>query len=106
MKCFNVKVTLAVTWPLLPSTVQGRLRLEPRLTVTSPGWEEKDWPELTEWRSSQRRNMAGLTTYIQPSHWSSSYNAALSLVESSRLLKYFHALKGCPKCCYASSLMP
>ena len=31
---------------------------------------------------------------IQHSHWSSSYNAALSLVESCRVLKYFHALKG------------
>ena len=33
-------------------------------------------------------------TYIQHSHWSSSYNAALSLVQSFRVLKYFHALKG------------
>ena len=32
--------------------------------------------------------------YIQHSHWSSFYIAALSLVESSRVLKYFHALKG------------
>ena len=31
---------------------------------------------------------------IQHSHWSSSYNAALSLVENFRVLKYFHALKG------------
>ena len=31
---------------------------------------------------------------IQHSHWSSSYIAALSLVESSRVVKYFHALKG------------
>ena len=31
---------------------------------------------------------------IQHFHWSSSYIAALSLVESFRLLKYFHALKG------------
>ena len=36
----------------------------------------------------------GQGTYIQPSHWSSSYIAALSLVESSRVVKYFHALKG------------
>ena len=33
-------------------------------------------------------------TYIQHSHWSSSYIAALSLVESFRVVKYFHALKG------------
>ena len=33
-------------------------------------------------------------TYIQHSHWSSSYNTALSLVQSSRVVKYFHALKG------------
>ena len=33
-------------------------------------------------------------TYIQHSHWSSSYITALSLVESSRVVKYFHALKG------------
>ena len=38
--------------------------------------------------------------YIQDSHWSSSYNAALSLVESCRVLKYFHSVAG------ASSLMP
>ena len=31
---------------------------------------------------------------ILASHWSSSYITALSLVESSRVLKYFHALKG------------
>ena len=31
---------------------------------------------------------------IQYSHWSSSYNAALSLFQNSRVLKYFHALKG------------
>ena len=30
---------------------------------------------------------------IQHFHWSSSYIAALSLVESFRVLKYFHALK-------------
>ena len=34
---------------------------------------------------------------IQHSHWSSSYIAALSLVESSRVLKYLHALKGRPQ---------
>ena len=33
-------------------------------------------------------------TYIQHSHWSSYYNTALSLVESFRMVKYFHALKG------------
>ena len=33
-------------------------------------------------------------TYIQHSHWSSSYIAALSLVETCRVLKYFHALEG------------
>ena len=32
--------------------------------------------------------------YIQDSHWLSSYNAALSLVEGCRVLKYFHPLKG------------
>ena len=31
---------------------------------------------------------------IRHSHWSSSYIAALSLVESCRVLKYFHARKG------------
>ena len=40
--------------------MQGRLRLVPSFTVTSPGWEENDWPEVTEWNTSQRRNMAGL----------------------------------------------
>ena len=34
------------------------------------------------------------TTYIQHSHWSSSDNTALSLVQSFRVLKYFHARKG------------
>ena len=33
-------------------------------------------------------------TYIQHYHWSSSCIAALSLVESCWVLKYFHALKG------------
>ena len=31
---------------------------------------------------------------IQHSHWSSSYITPLSLVQSSRVLKYFHPLKG------------
>ena len=31
---------------------------------------------------------------IQHSHWSTSYIAALSLVESCSVVKYFHALTG------------
>ena len=41
-----------------------------------------------------------MLTYIQDSHCSSSYITALSLVESFRVLKYFHSVAG------ASSLMP
>ena len=36
----------------------------------------------------------GTWRYIQYSHWSSFYIAALSLVENFRVLKYFHELKG------------
>ena len=38
--------------------------------------------------------MTFLTTYFQHSHWSTSSITTLSLVESFRVLKYFHALKG------------
>ena len=57
------------TCPLLPTTMQGRLRLLPSLAVTSPGWEENDWPELTSWSSSQRRNMAGLSWSCGADRW-------------------------------------
>ena len=33
------------TSPLLPTTWQGRERLDPRLTVRSEGWAENDWEE-------------------------------------------------------------
>ena len=42
----------------------------------------------TEWSSP------GPGAKIELSHWSSSCIAGLSLVESSRVLKYLHALKG------------
>ena len=49
---------------------------------------------LTASSASSRSSVLHSQTYIQPSHWSSSYNTALSLVESFRVVKYFHALKG------------
>ena len=38
----------------LPTTLQGRVRLAPTSTVTSPGWEEKDWAELTTGERERR----------------------------------------------------
>ena len=68
------------------------------------GWPEPllqgaVWPDFTarlkkirqEWQTD--RAPYSLQD-IQSSHWSSSHNAALSLVESFRVVKYFHALKG------------
>ena len=60
-----------------PSSLQSSIMALPYL----PGTDQ--WCDTTEGR-----------TYIQHSHWSSSYIAALSLVESFRVLKYFHPLKG------------
>ena len=51
--------------------MQGRVRLVPSFTVTSPGWEENDWPALTVWTTSQRRNMTGLSLVVES--WAESW---------------------------------
>ena len=47
--------------------------------------------DVVTWETARVNLTSGVSVRqrdIQPSHWSSSYNAALSLVESFRVLKY------------------
>ena len=47
------------------------------------------------WTTTDSKLLGALgVTYFQHSHWPSYYITALSLVESFRMVKYFHALKG------------
>ena len=69
-------------------------RYPPLLTVCS--WPHS-WPGLRAPPSPPEACQGSLqfspvSTYIQDSHWSSSYITALSLDESFRVLKYFHSV--------------
>ena len=81
-----------------PDNWIGGLEREGRELTTKEGLCQILGPDL-ELLDSLRED-------IQRSHWSSSYIAVLSLVESSRVSKYFHALKGAFSVACASSLMP
>ena len=57
--------------------------------------EQRNFPDWLTRVDGLLVNLSGPELqYIQHSHWSSSYIAALSLVENSGGLKNFHALKG------------
>ena len=73
------------------------------LSCSETDEEGEDEEEEPEDHSNDHQRRHGLVLsmvlslaprYIQDSHWSSSYNADLSLVQSCRVFKYFHALKG------------
>ena len=56
--------------------------------MTECRWVERATTPPQHWAATPVRRE------IQLFHWSSSYSAALSLVQRSRVLKYFHARKG------------
>ena len=75
------------------------------------GWRGFHWGRTGGWWWSAELEgdlPPACTRDIQPSHWSSSYIAALSLVDSSRVLKYFHAgrIIGANSDASISNLMP
>ena len=53
-----------------------------------------DSQELLDYLSHNQTDRHHLRFVSLYSHWSSSYNTALSLVESFRVFDYFHARKG------------
>ena len=93
----SVKIDLTVV--VLAGVVTEHLvNLVPHQSLQIPDLVEADVQVSESLQAVQGevdlRQLVVPETYIQPSHWSSSYLAALSLVQSFRVLKYFHALKG------------
>ena len=78
------KLKVKIFLPCCPWLPPVWLTVCRRLGLTDAGHERREENQRITWPGRD----------IKHSHWSSSYNTALSLVESCRVLKYFHALKG------------